>query len=286
MEEGSPISADELNSDIGGLKTERMQQNKKKIIIAASITLGVILLIVLIIVLATAGKGSSSSSEEDETAGKEVLGEIECLYDIQTKSEPTDLLGEEFDKSFLMSIEIEGTKIKYSKSYKFDKIGSKKVKYYIYDKSIQINNMFKDVDALTSAKFVSNTNVKITSMESLFENCISLEKFEIDGFDTSEVKSLKKLFYNCIIYSSLDFLDKISTKQITDMSYMFSASDVVLFSPENLDLSSVTDMSHMFENCNSLQGVLLPENINSNHLTDISFMFKGCQSLEDLDIES
>ena len=75
--------------------------------------------------------------------------------------------------------------------------------------------MFKDVDALTSAKFVSNTNVKITSMESLFENCISLVTFDINGFDTSEVKSLKKLFYNCIIYSSLDFLGKISTKQIT-----------------------------------------------------------------------
>ena len=39
-------------------------------------------------------------------------------------------------------------------------------------------------------------NLKITSMESTFENCVELKSFNMTGFDTSNIFSVKKLFYN------------------------------------------------------------------------------------------
>ena len=92
MEGESPISAEELNSDLGGIKTEKMKETKKKIIIAVGIALIVIILIVLIIIFSTLGK-SSSDNEIDDTEGKEILGEIECIYYVQTLSQPTNIIG-------------------------------------------------------------------------------------------------------------------------------------------------------------------------------------------------
>ena len=131
--------------------------------------------------------------------------------------------------------------------------------------------MFKDISSVTSVKFNTNKNVKIKSMESLFENCESLSNFDITGFDTSEVKSLKKVFYNCYSLESLDSLEKISTKQITDMSYMFASTEIFIFSPENFDTSSVTNMSHMFEDCHSLNEINFPESLDTSNLKDISY---------------
>ena len=56
-EEGTPIAIEELNSDIGGIKTERKQKLKKQIFIGIGISLGLIFLIVVIIILSKYKKG-------------------------------------------------------------------------------------------------------------------------------------------------------------------------------------------------------------------------------------
>ena len=72
--------------------------------IGVAIGVGVLLLIILIIILTTIGQ----KKDNDDIIGKDMLGEIECVYDISSKTEPTNLLGEEFQKNFLLSIEVNG----------------------------------------------------------------------------------------------------------------------------------------------------------------------------------
>ena len=89
---------------------------------------------------------------------------------------------------------IEGKSVKFSNSFKFSKIGENNVTFILYDE-IDMKNMFKDISRLYKVKMVSENNAKITSLESTFENCSNLISFEIKGFDTKNITSLKNIFY-------------------------------------------------------------------------------------------
>jgi surface protein len=51
----------------------------------------------------------------------------------------------------------------------------------------------------------------------------------------------------------------------------------------NLDISNLTSMSRMFENCRNLRRVIGCENWDTSHITDMSSMFAGCYLLESVD---
>ena len=138
MEEESPIGSEELNSDLGGLKTERISELKRNIIIGSVITLGVIMLIVVIIILATSGK-----NEKNDDTPKESFGQIECEYDVEVISAPISILSEDFNSPFSLSIVIGDNTIKYSKTYQFSKTGKNTVKFLIHEQSISVDKMFK-----------------------------------------------------------------------------------------------------------------------------------------------
>lgn len=72
-------------------------------------------------------------------------------------------------------------------------------------------------------------------------------------------------------------LGEIDTGLITDMSYLFADSPRKDFSGiEEWDTSSVTNMSHMFENCDTFNQPIGEWNTSS--VTDMSYMFYRCTS--------
>ena len=81
--------------------------------------------------------------------------------------------------------------------------------------------MFKDVQSIVSVEMNSDNNCKIFSMISTFENCKSLVKVNITGFNTQELTSMKKIFYNSLV-SNVDL--NIELNNIEDMSYMFAGT--------------------------------------------------------------
>ena len=82
----------------------------------------------------------------------------------------------------------------YSKEYQFKEIGENNVKIILYS-DLNMTNMFKGVIDLIDVEMNSDEKkCKITSMESAFEECKYLEKFNISGFNTEELKSMHKLF--------------------------------------------------------------------------------------------
>ena len=102
---------------------------------------------------------------------------------------------------------------------------------------------------------ISKKNAKITSMISSFENCANLNSFKINDFDTNEVKSISKLFYN----TSLNILniENFNINNVEDMSYMLSNSKLEQIDLSKLNLKNVKNMSHMFYKCSSLTSINL-----------------------------
>ena len=151
-----------------------------------------------------------------------------------------------------------------------------------------MDNMFKNINniiSIESIKTYKNSSIKILSMRSVFEGCINLKKISINNFfDTSELKSLLKLFYN----SGVEILDitNFDTKNVEDISFMFSSTKLnkIEFLKE-MRTNNVKNMSYLFKNCLFLEKINM-SSFETNNIEDISSMFENCNSLKTIDMGS
>ena len=113
--------------------------------------------------------------------------EITCIYTITDKGN-NYILGKEFILNSISKIIVDDNKeiTSFTNEYNFDKVGNHTVKF-VLNGDLNMDNMFKDISNLVSIKMNSKKNAKITSMKSTFENCNSLNEFNIEGFDTKEI---------------------------------------------------------------------------------------------------
>ena len=86
---------------------------------------------------------------------------------------------------------IDGEKVKYSKTYKFNISKTYNVQFQLYT-DINMDYMFQNISSLISVELISKKKAKIKSMISSFDNCFNLESFNIDGFDLQQIKSFHK----------------------------------------------------------------------------------------------
>ena len=115
----------------------------------------------------------------------------------------------------------------------------------------------------------------------LFGELYPVESIDLSKADTSNVKDMSQMFFECECLTDLD-LSGFDTAKVTDMSGMFEYCGV-----KNLDLggfntSNVTDMSYMFYGLN-LQRLDLSA-FDTSNVTNISHMFAYCTKLTNLDI--
>lgn len=79
-------------------------------------------------------------------------------------------------------------------------------------------------------------------------------------------------------------LSWLDTKNITNMSYMFSGCKLLTsLDLSKFDTSKVTSMSSMFDGCSSLTSLDL-SNFKTSNVTNMGFMFSGCSSLATIDL--
>lgn len=139
---------------------------------------------------------SEKESEEEKEIPIEVYGKILSIYDIT--SGEINILSDEFADNNNLFIYINNKKINFNKTYNFDLVDSKVVRFEIISKEFSMKNMFKGAHYLKMINFTQIGNLKITSMESAFESCQNLESFYFDSnLDTSELISMKKAFSYC-----------------------------------------------------------------------------------------
>ena len=101
MEES--INGEELNSELTGLNKGEKEQKKKLFIIGAILTaLFIIMLITIIIIIA-----SSSKNSNDESQTLPTIGEINCVFYVESNNRNTILLGNDFLVYFMLKVIIE-----------------------------------------------------------------------------------------------------------------------------------------------------------------------------------
>lgn len=137
---------------------------------------------------------------------------------------------------------------------------------------------------LISLSYLDTSNV--TSLKNMFYGCSNLVSIDVSSFDTSKVTDMRSVFFNCPILKTITGLTNWDTKNVTDMNLMF----YLCYELSELDLSSwdtrqVTNMGSMFNSCESLSTLNL-NNFNTDNVTTISSMFRNCQSLVSLNISN
>ena len=120
-------------------------------------------------------------------------------------------------------------------------------------------------------------------MKSVFEGCTNQKNISINNsFDTSELKSTSKLFYN----SGIEIINIVDfdIKNVEDISFMFSSTklhkiDII----KEMKTNNVKNMSSVFKNCIFLEDINI-SNFESKNVEDISSMFENCSSLKTIDM--
>lgn len=133
--------------------------------------------------------------------------------------------------------------------------------------------------------------------------------YEVANLDTSNMSSMKYMFYGCGGPTGLD-LRHFNTSNVTDMSYMFASSNnlntvnmtglntknvtnmtqmfagctrLTTLEMTSIDTSSVTTTNRMLYNCSGLTKINLRSFTGAN-LTDTSQMFASCSSATEIDL--
>ena len=240
-----PFEVNDFNSDLNSKKEKKFNFEKKVIIISGVAFLFAILVIVIIILAI-----KLSGSKSDKKDNRKIIGEINCIYEINSKDKATLILGNEFEKNSEFDIIINEKKIgQYQKEYIFENTGENKIIFELYD-DIDMDYMFKDIKALKSIELISKAEAKILSMKNSFENCYSLESFYINGFNTENINSLNKLFYNTSLHN-LTF--DIDTRNVEDISFIFAMTKLESINLVNNNFTKVSNMSYAFYLCSSLK---------------------------------
>ena len=216
---------------------------------------------------------------------KEVIGEINFIFDIKDTTQNVKIFGDEFKKESEFDLYINEEKINYNKEYKFKEIGQNKIRIDLYE-DLNMDYMFKDVTNLTSVELKAdkkNNNCKILSMISTFENCRNLNNFSISKFDLGQVKSMRKLFYNTTLLTFS--FSSLNINNLEDISYMFGESRIEKILLNNFNTNKVINMSHLFEGCHYLTSIDL-STFETNEVIDMSYMFNSCSYLKNLDLSN
>ena len=228
-----------------------------------------------------------------------------------------DLYGlKDYENLFKDFIKLEKVKyLKYSHSmYLIDP------RFANYD-SISAKNMFSGCVNLKKLHLGSFKVFNIHSMESMFENCKSLEYLDLSNWNHhidedetkySQLNNASKMFNGCTSLKELRLSDSMLVG-IYDISFMFNGCKSLEYldlglskyeidpskiqgmfnfckSLKEIDLSnlytdSITDMSLLFCDCESLENVNL-SNFDTSNVEDMHMMFYNCISLKDLHLDN
>ena len=113
----------------------------------------------------------------------------------------------------------------------------------------------------------------------LFRKYIYLTEINFNNcFDTSQVRSMAKMFDECSSLITLD-LSEFDTSQVTDMSQMFrNCKSLSVLGVSNFDTTQVVNMAGMFAYCRSL-AFLDVAGFDTTQVKCMSRMFFNCKGL-------
>jgi predicted nucleic acid-binding Zn ribbon protein len=275
MDEKNRESGNQFYDDFYVELSQKKKKNKKNSkLIFIGVTAAIILVLVIIIILLIVNSNDSSKEDEIEY---ETIGEINCIYYINSINTETQLISEDYLKINNFGLYIDGMKVKYLKKYSFNKLGEHRIKIALYE-NLRMEKMFKDITSLISVEMKGQNDTEILSINNAFENCVNLQSFSISNFITSKITSMKKLFYNTGLSSFSS--ENLDTSNVVDMSYLFAYTKIQTLDLLDFSFENVKDLSYMFYKCSDLNEILNMYLIDTQQVNNLSHMFSGCDNLE------
>ena len=184
-----------------------------------------------------------------------------------------------------IEIKINGKKIKFSYTHKFEKEGKCKIEFLFKKNLTKINHMFYGCSSLININFSNFNTQNVTDMSCMFTGCSSLSNLNLSNFKTQNTIDMNHMFSFCYLLTDLN-VSNFNTEKVTDTSYMFSGcNSLINLNVSNFNTENVTNMSFMFFGCNSLANLNL-SNFNTQNVKNMSNMFDGCNSLITLDLSN
>ena len=224
--------ADEVSAKNQKNSTEELKERKK--LIAIYFLSGLIALSIVIFALVF-------KFFPDLTTGK-----IECTY--YSYGKEIYIFNQNYEKDEELEVlindkENDEEKPKYNKKEE----GNFTVEIKTTKDEIKLDNMFKSTNVIT-IKMSSEKEVKINSMIGSFANCSLLEKFEISGFDTSDVTNMSRLFFNDTRLTEVDIV-KMKTNKLKNIDYMFAYTNISEIDLSNFNIELLANSTGVFKNC-------------------------------------
>ena len=163
------------------------------------------------------------------------------------------------------------------------------------------NSMFKAAASMVNIGDLSSWSIssKCKDLSKMFaySEDILPSSLDLRNWDVSSVEDMSGMFCNCFSINSID-IRGWDTSEVNDMSMMFSSDHGTLDSSlqivdglGDIDVSSVTDMNHIFYGNKYLNCDLSGWKDSLGDLLDLSYAFWGCwnfdlSSLKDWNISS
>ena len=178
--------------------------------------------------------------------------------------------------------------VEYSDSTLTFKYGTMPAGTYVYDvsntgdKGIQWSSLTSSVKKVVfDASFA---NARPESCYCWFSGMINLKSIEnIEYFNTSSVKYMNNMFFNCSSLTSLD-VSGFNTSKVVDMDGMFyNCSSLTKLDVSGFNTSIVSYMSRMFYGCGRIKSLDV-SGFNTSRVEYMNSMFRGCSALTSLDL--
>ena len=118
-----------------------------------------------------------------------------------------------------------------------------------------------------------------TSLFRNYGNCVEIN--ELNNLITKQVTNMSYMFSGCSSLTKLD-LSSFDTSNVINMSHMIICSGLTNLNISSFDTRNVTDMSYMFS-CKSLT-TLNVSNFDTSNVTNMEHMFGNCSGLTNLDL--
>ena len=145
--------------------------------------------------------------------------------------------------------------------------------------------MFYKCTSLNKPDLNAFDTSQIINMYGMFESCENLIHLDLSNFDTSKVINMNGMFYHCKYLTQLD-LSSFNTSNVTDMDSMFCLCQTLTkLDLSNFDTSNVTTMYFMFSHCYSLSQLDL-SSFDTSKVFHMHYMFYACYKLTELDLSS
>lgn len=147
-----------------------------------------------------------------------------------------------------------------------------------------IKQRFSEQGPGTKSKPIDFNNIDVSEFTSFYNESNNMGLFEdtefkyidISGWDTSNIKDMRKMFKGCKKLKIIYGLDEINTSNVENMQEMFW-NCCLLESIQLFDTSNVKTMENMFNWCEKLQSV--PQ-FNTSNVKSMKSMFSHCKSLQ------